>query len=633
MKISVIIPCRNAEEWIGATLVSLRNQTRVADQIVVADNGSTDETRRVASSFAGVEVIDVPTPGANQARLAGYERATGDAIMFCDADDLLSPDVLKELEETLERALRAGEGNIACCAWRRIAWSNGAWIVCPASCPSREKGQDDLAAWLSGWYHPPCAVLWSREAYEASGGWDPDLNLNQDGDVMMRGFVAGNRLALTDAAESYYRRLPGEHASLSAKRNTRTGIEARLQVLQRIASQLTIKGQADRYSKEMAAAYGALAEDARVEAPDVSQRILQSTAKLPPAQRRQSRLPAFAGAFEKLARISLVPGAIDPSLEKVEWEPDLVEQPADDSALPLISVVIPAYNRQETILRSVQSVLAQDYPALEVIVVDDGSTDNTVELLDSIESDRLRVVEQSNAGPGAARNRGIKEARGDYIALLDSDDEWLPGKLRAQWNVMRQGHDRLGMVFTGIESVEGAGVRRSTVPSVSSRAHKVLLARNVLHGGATTGLLKREVFDVVGGFDESLEAIEDYEFWLRASRFFDIATVPRDLARYFDDDPAEREGQTFRVSRAFFKNQAARETVFGRYETDMVRNRIDHLFLIGNAEREFSHPLGSTSRALGYWSRACMRRPIAAWNYRWLGAALIRKMTDLRNSA
>src|SRR5688500_12700331 len=93
-----------------------------------------------------------------------------------------------------------------------------------------------------------------------------------------------------------------------------------------------------------------------------------------------------------------------------------------------ITVVIPAFNSARTISRAVESVLQQNWPSLEIVAVDDGSTDDTMRVLNHLGCPNLRVVQQANAGPAAARNRGVGEAKGEWVAFLDADDEWLPGK-------------------------------------------------------------------------------------------------------------------------------------------------------------------------------------------------------------
>jgi glycosyltransferase involved in cell wall biosynthesis len=113
---------------------------------------------------------------------------------------------------------------------------------------------------------------------------------------------------------------------------------------------------------------------------------------------------------------------------------------------PLVSVIVPAYNCGRFVAEAVESALYQDYPAKEVIVVNDGSTDDTLIRLTRFGS-AIRVISQKNAGPPAARNTGLREAQGSYIALLDADDVWLPGKLSAQVNYL-ENHAEVGTVYT-----------------------------------------------------------------------------------------------------------------------------------------------------------------------------------------
>ena len=119
--------------------------------------------------------------------------------------------------------------------------------------------------------------------------------------------------------------------------------------------------------------------------------------------------------------------------------------PPCDLALPLVSVVMPAYNAGPYIEQAIRSVLEQDYPNIELIVVDDGSKDGTPEAVEALFGDRVRVLRQKNGGPAAARNLGIRASNGTLLAFLDADDVWLPGKLQAQVSYMLA-HPDIGLV-------------------------------------------------------------------------------------------------------------------------------------------------------------------------------------------
>lgn len=610
MTVSVIVPCLNAEPYLGAALTSLLNQTRPADEIIVADNGSTDASREIAASFGdAVRLVEIPGGGANAARLAGLELAGGDALMFMDADDLIAPDTLEALEASLLR----GEGDVACCPWHRLVWRAEGWHIAPPSCQPRRRDQDDLAAWLAGWYHPPCSVLWSRRAYEASGGWDRDVAVNQDGDVMMRGFIAGNRLARIDRGAGFYRRTPGEQSSLSARRLTPAGVAARLDVLDRIARRLNAQGKRRRYDRWLGTAYELVAADIAGKDAALERRCGEALEHYRKSGRRRG------------PRVSapVAPGGIDPPRV-----PEVAKGPAGDrvpagpppsGANPLVSVIIPAFNRAATIERSVCSVLTQDYASLEVIVVDDASTDGTVAVLSSCTDPRLRVVRQPvNGGAAAARNRGIQEARGSFVAFLDSDDEWLPGKLSRQMELFARADGRLGLVCTGLEWVSAGNEKTVIRPEREGMIYEAMLQSNVLVGASGTAVIRRAVLDMIGGFDTQLPAIEDYDFFLRICRLFEVACIPEPLARYHDLGDSAEGSSTRRVSRNFAANRAARTMFFDRYASEMRKAGCDHLFLMDGVRKELASPAGSIGRALYLMAKALSRRPLAPAGYRLL---------------
>lgn len=208
---------------------------------------------------------------------------------------------------------------------------------------------------------------------------------------------------------------------------------------------------------------------------------------------------------------------------------------------PLVSVIMPAYNAQAYIAQALASVLTQDYANLELLVVDDGSTDGTAQH-PALQDPRIRILQQANAGPAAARNLGLAQARGDLIAFIDADDLWLPGKLTAQVSYL-QAHPDISIVFGGFQRWELAADGQFALPilpPVPSDAHTLtqpsgwiytdLLLDSVVH--IITAMVRKPVFDSVGEFDAQLPTGEDYDFWLRASRQFKIDQMAQTVALY-----------------------------------------------------------------------------------------------------
>jgi len=185
--------------------------------------------------------------------------------------------------------------------------------------------------------------------------------------------------------------------------------------------------------------------------------------------------------------------------------------------VPRVSVIVPVYNRPAFVGEAIGSALAQECPGgLEVVAVDDGSTDETPRVLaDLAAADaRVRVIRQENAGPAHARNRAMREARGELLALLDSDDAWLPGKLAAQVALL-DAHPGAAFAHSDVdefwEDGEGAWTRRP--PIVSGDVLRTLLRRNVIH--TMTVVLRRSVIEEVGDFDPDYPPCEDWDLWLR----------------------------------------------------------------------------------------------------------------------
>ncbi len=195
---------------------------------------------------------------------------------------------------------------------------------------------------------------------------------------------------------------------------------------------------------------------------------------------------------------------------------------------PAVSVVIPTYNRCAFLREAVGSVLGQMFEDFELIVVDDGSTDATRDAVISFDDPRVRYLFQANQGVAAARNWGAASSRGGLIAFLDSDDVWLPDKLRVQVSHFDK-HPGVSICQTE-EIWIRKGVRVN--PAVKHRKHSGWIFRECIPlciVSPSAVMLRREAFDALGGFDETLPACEDYDLWLRASLRYEIHTLPEAL--------------------------------------------------------------------------------------------------------
>jgi glycosyltransferase involved in cell wall biosynthesis len=197
---------------------------------------------------------------------------------------------------------------------------------------------------------------------------------------------------------------------------------------------------------------------------------------------------------------------------------------------PTVSVVIPAYNAAWCVAKAIDSVLAQDFTDREVIVVNDGSTDDTAAVLATY-GDALRVIDKPNGGMSSARNAGIAQARGEFIAFLDADDWWLPGKLSRQVELMRS-RPELGFTSTAARVVdpEGRLLNLWTCDRADRPILLSLFASNAgIAGGSSALMVRRDLLARVGGYDEGLGGVEDGDLWMRLAAVAEYACLDEPL--------------------------------------------------------------------------------------------------------
>lgn len=190
----------------------------------------------------------------------------------------------------------------------------------------------------------------------------------------------------------------------------------------------------------------------------------------------------------------------------------------EGDAGPPVAVVVPCHNAEKTVARALESVFSQNYPALEIVAVDDSSTDATAEILQTYTHRGLRLIRTDGVrGAAGARNAGVRAAHSDYIAFLDADDEWLPGKLAQQMDVIEaEPHMTFVACRSRFVDLEGRLIEdlyNRAAPSRGVEAWRTLLAYNFVATPAV--LLRRSAFVRIGGFDETLPIAEDQDLWIR----------------------------------------------------------------------------------------------------------------------
>ena len=271
---------------------------------------------------------------------------------------------------------------------------------------------------------------------------------------------------------------------------------------------------------------------------------------------------------------------------------------------PIISVIIPTYNRENMIGYAIKSVLNQTFKNLEIIVVDDGSTDNTEEIIRGFKDKRVKYIKKykKNRGISVARNVGIKIARGKYIALLDSDDKWLPEKLDKQIKILQDGSPELGVVYSNSCYIDESGKNINKLPKpkkLEGYIYEDLLGGNYV-GTPSTVLIRKECFQQVGLFDDLLNAQADWDMWIRIAKYYRFTLIKTPLVRY--------RLHSNQLSKNLGVKIISANRILVKYANELeIRRRAHskHYFYIGN---RFCH-MGKTKEGQRYLCKAISLYP------------------------
>lgn len=198
-----------------------------------------------------------------------------------------------------------------------------------------------------------------------------------------------------------------------------------------------------------------------------------------------------------------------------------------------VSVIVPVYNRAHYVAETIESILAQTYSNIELILINDGSTDSSLQVLREYQHrhpDKIVVIDQENQGQITARNNGISRAKGEFIAFLDSDDLWYPEKLELQLPLLK---NEVALVYSAIENIDENGrvlEQEYCDESLVAEMYAALLVQNRMTGGSV--VVTKQALDDVGLFDPEFKAAENWDLWLRICRKYRAALVNKVLVKY-----------------------------------------------------------------------------------------------------
>ena len=295
----------------------------------------------------------------------------------------------------------------------------------------------------------------------------------------------------------------------------------------------------------------------------------------------------------------------------------------------LVSAVIPTYNYARFVGRAISSVLAQSYADLECIVVDDGSTDNTEEVIAAF-GPAVRLIRQPNQGLSAARNTGIRAARGRYIAFLDADDAWHADKVSRQVALL-DSHPETAVVGCGVRLMSADGetlggkefdAQASGHADLRAQQRRVAVREFWVGGSGSGALVRREVFDEVGLFDTSLKAAEDWDMWMRLAARYTIRNVQDALVSICIHGTG-----TFRNAEKFETNQWKVCTMALERWPDVLTPvaRQMQALILADAAGEYIHA-GNTRMALRRYVASVRRWPMSLDRWRAVASLAIRRL-------
>lgn len=558
--VSVVIPAYNYAHFLPKAIDSVLEQIYPNIEIVVVDDGSKDNTKEVAANYGDkIRYIYQDNAGLSAARNTGTREASHPFVAYLDADDEWYPTMISTLM-TMFRHLPEDFGLVACgCDKMTI---DGEIIkrkfledISPAIVTREDIIQKNRFV--------ADAVVARRDIILKAGLFDTELTSSEDRDMWVR---MANHSRIYLLPEKLVKvRVHGTSMSTVA---TRMKVNM-LKVLRKARADKGAKGEPVNWAKAHSFLYfqtACMYHNKNAAWAAISD-LVRSFVLWPFFLRPHKLNENFLFRVRSLVRVALSlfrrgPGTGTPDRGLEVFTSPLATtrddafamlnnprspRESEDMDWPGVSVVIPAYNYAHYLPLAIDSALRQNYPKLEIVVVDDGSTDNTPEVIAAY-GDKIRCIRKKNAGLSAARNTGIEEASHPYVAFLDADDEWLPGMLVTMiWHFMIAEHP-LGAVACQHLPIDSNGrmLRCKHLIKVLPREIKFedILLKSRFSPSAV--IVRKDAFDDCGVFDVNLKSSEDRDMWLRIAARRRILLI-RDMLTLVRNHPQSMSKHTDRM--------------------------------------------------------------------------------------
>lgn len=594
--VSIIIPTYNRAELLMQTLASVRAQTFTDWEAVVVDDHSTDQTLEKLSELESQDsrirhiVLPEGKQGAQAARNTGIRTAKGEFLILLDSDDLLAPNCLEHRIRRLQDDPELDAVIFGCEVFRHTPGDvHTRWNIF-----TEENDLDRLLKWDVPWQ--TSSPMWRTESIRRFGEWDETVEMAQDWYFHLTGLCQGMNYRKFAEIDHYWRRPDGHRDSIGTRAIKPPLLRSRARTMFKA---LEILRQTDQLTEPRKRLLSGL--------------IFTSAERIAERVNRKEALEIWEQAVSEkivpddLARTGwwyfrlfrfrkyrpILRGKIETLLPEHPLGRSRTSLVCPSGDRPVISCVMPAYNAERYLRSAIESILQQTWGNFELIVVDDGSTDQTPTILREYEKKdaRVRPIFRPNTGHTRAINDGIAAARGEFIARMDSDDLALPERFFKQLTFLRE-HPEVVLVGGSVELIDpyDIPIGESIVPTTHEEIDTKLLKG---FGGTIPhplAMFRRSAYDRVGPYREKFNGSEDLDLWLRMAEIGKVANLPEILLKY------RRHYQSF----SFAKNQIQME-----HKTHIINEACER--------RGLPKPDINWN---DYWKPAPMEQQVLKWGWR-----------------